>query len=541
MKLFTRKWLLRYEFAITGNIWDSGIEHGSLAYWKNKLFFIFLKYCWPFSLIALIPGVMMSFKAGLPIVAAIDLGCFCLIVFATFARIALKARKYIVIITFYILAVFLINMVGYVGPGVFYLFVLTVLTALFFSVNQAYKTIAINTFLLAGFAGVIHFKLFNSALSKTYSADSWLACSSNLIFLSLVIVALIDRIFIGLQKTIFHKDQLQERYKGIFDGSPLPMWVFDTDTFKFLDVNDAAVRHYGYTKQEFLSMLIFDIRPLEDKVNTQRIVAANKISKTFYSGKAQHIKKSGETIYVNIQSNAVDLDGHNARLVLATDITEQLENELEIFNSGLRIQESEANLRAIFDNSEEGFVLLDEHYLIKTFNEKAKDYIRLNDFQTEFEPGKLIFDFIEKNTYESFKHLLQKAYRGDAVNYYKQYTCASGEVTYIDFTLTPVYENERITGTCITGRDITKSKIYLQTIEEQNNRFKEISWMQSHLVRAPLARIMGLTELLTHTNSDNEHEEVLNYLQQSSKELDYVIKEITQKSNNLLTEEPVKK
>ena len=50
----------------------------------------------------------------------------------------------------------------------------------------------------------------------------------------------------------------------LFEASPLPMWVYDSETLGFLAVNDAAVRHYGYTRQEFLGMTIKDIRPPED-------------------------------------------------------------------------------------------------------------------------------------------------------------------------------------------------------------------------------------------------------------------------------------
>src|SRR5205823_9462452 len=55
-----------------------------------------------------------------------------------------------------------------------------------------------------------------------------------------------------------------ERYQMLFESSPLPMWVYDAETLEFLNVNDAAIRHYGYTREEFLSMTIREIRPPED-------------------------------------------------------------------------------------------------------------------------------------------------------------------------------------------------------------------------------------------------------------------------------------
>ena len=59
-------------------------------------------------------------------------------------------------------------------------------------------------------------------------------------------------------------ERSEERYRLLFEANPLPMWVYDADTLRFLAVNEAAVRHYGYTSTEFLSMKITDIRPRED-------------------------------------------------------------------------------------------------------------------------------------------------------------------------------------------------------------------------------------------------------------------------------------
>lgn len=532
------KWLAKYEEAIAGHPLENDVGHNDpLAYWKDQLFISFLKYCLPFCLLALIPGLIMSFASGVYVLAAVDLISFFLILLATFLNVSLRNRKLLVIITFYILSVFLINTLGYIGPGIFYLFGITILAALTLRVKWAYVTILINTIIIAAFGLIIHFNLFNSALNKIYTTGAWIAFSSNLIFLTIVLVALINKIFIGLQSTIVNKDSLQERYKSIFDKSPLPMWVFDTDTLAFLDVNNAAIKHYGYSKNEFLSMTIRQIRPAEDIYEIEKLVAENKSTGVFFNGKVQHTKKNGEIIYVDVQSNLLNLDGRNVRLVLASDITEQLITELEIFDADRKTKESEANLRAIFESSEDGFVLLDANYMIKAFNSKADTYVKLNDFAGKFEADRLIFDFVEKSRYHIFKQLLQKSYNGEVVKYYRAYPDANGQFTYIDYTMTPVFENGTVTGACITGRDVTESKVYLQTIEDQNKRFKEISWMQSHLVRAPLARIMGLTELLAHTDPGDDTSEMLELLKLSSNELDKVIRDVTQKSYSLLKDD----
>ena len=57
---------------------------------------------------------------------------------------------------------------------------------------------------------------------------------------------------------------MQEPYRLVFEKNPLPMWVFDTETLAFLAVNDAAIEHYGYSREEFLSMTADRIRPAEE-------------------------------------------------------------------------------------------------------------------------------------------------------------------------------------------------------------------------------------------------------------------------------------
>ncbi|HYU41524.1 MAG TPA: PAS domain S-box protein, partial [Vicinamibacteria bacterium] len=119
----------------------------------------------------------------------------------------------------------------------------------------------------------------------------------------------------------------EEQYRVLFENNPHPMWVHDVDTLAFLAVNDAALSHYGYTRDEFLSMTALDIRPPED-------VAAFK--KEYDERRAKHgsasfistipyrqQKKDGTVIEVDIAANAIAFAGHEARLVLATDVTEK--------------------------------------------------------------------------------------------------------------------------------------------------------------------------------------------------------------------------
>jgi PAS domain S-box-containing protein len=530
------KYIQLVESRLLRNVNESEYD---LCFWQNKLFCIFLIYCAPVSLVALVPGVIVSIQSGYYFVGAIDLLAFSAIIITTLAhRLSPNQRKAAIIIIFYVLAVFLINTLGYIGPGVFYLFFITILTALVLPVKYAYWSVAANTLLLLAFALIINFNLLNSALVVEYTPAKWLAFSSNLIFASAIIVSLVDRLFEKLQQTLNKKIHLKERYQSIFNKSPLPMWIFDTKTLNFLEVNEAASRHYGYTSEEFLQMSIKDIRSAEHVEQVKEIVDINRRTGNYYEGSSQHIKKNGEHIYVQVKSNLLYLQDQAVRLVLATDITELVKQQLEVLNATQKIHESESNLRAIFDNAVEGFVLLDANHCIKLFNSQALQSINFNKDQKPFAVGADIFEYVETERVNLFRHHLERVYSGKFIEYDREFIPSEDAVYWIRYTLNPVYEDNVVIGACITGKDITARKLYLKTIEDQNKVYREISWMQSHLVRAPLARIMGLTPMLEHATDTTERDTILKYINISTNELDTVIREISKKTNELIDEQP---
>ncbi len=126
-----------------------------------------------------------------------------------------------------------------------------------------------------------------------------------------------------------HQQQLvrsEEEYRLLFNSNPHPLWVYDLATLRFLAVNDAAVRHYGYSEDEFLAMTINDIRPPED---ISRLVAnADRVATGLdQAGVWTHRKKDGSLIHVEITSHVVDFGGRRSEIVLANDVTERMKLE----------------------------------------------------------------------------------------------------------------------------------------------------------------------------------------------------------------------
>lgn len=114
----------------------------------------------------------------------------------------------------------------------------------------------------------------------------------------------------------------ETRYRLLFEDSPLPMWVFDRETLRFLAVNEAAIAHYGYSRDEFLKLTIKDIRPPEDVPALLRKLADDQLGLA-EGGLWRHRKKDGSIINVDITSHTLEFAGRPAELVLAHDITER--------------------------------------------------------------------------------------------------------------------------------------------------------------------------------------------------------------------------
>ncbi len=135
-------------------------------------------------------------------------------------------------------------------------------------------------------------------------------------------------------------NESEKKYRLLFQYNPQPMWIFDPKTLEFVEVNKAAIRHYGYTEKEFLSMTIADIRPQKYVSDVQQALT-DVTGGAFYGDEWIHQKKDGTTIFVRITAEEIQLQGNNYWLVLADDVTEQKRAEKEILNSLIEGEERE--------------------------------------------------------------------------------------------------------------------------------------------------------------------------------------------------------
>jgi diguanylate cyclase (GGDEF)-like protein/PAS domain S-box-containing protein len=146
--------------------------------------------------------------------------------------------------------------------------------------------------------------------------------------------------------------QSEMAYRLLFDSNPLPMWVFERKTLKFLAANEAASRQYGFSRQEFLTMTIADIRPEED-IPDLLDATANPTNGHQEATLWRHRKKDGTVIDVEIIGHDLYFHGIEAELIAARDISDRKLHEEMLHNS-------ENKYRVLFEDSADANWLMDE-------------------------------------------------------------------------------------------------------------------------------------------------------------------------------------
>lgn len=135
---------------------------------------------------------------------------------------------------------------------------------------------------------------------------------------------------VGIRIDITDLKLREESFRLLFEGNPIPMWVYDRESLRILAVNNAAVDHYGYSRENFVSMSILDIGPREETDDVLATIAMNKSDKIREDRSWRHLKADGTLIDVSIYSRKLRYEGRDAALIAAIDITQRkrAENEL---------------------------------------------------------------------------------------------------------------------------------------------------------------------------------------------------------------------
>ena len=333
---------------------------------------------------------------------------------------------------------------------------------------------------------ILHCEWYNSAL---YNEAGKLVS-----VLSLVLdVTLATRIEEALRKS-------EAQYRLLFESNPQPMWVYDLLTLRFLAVNDAAVRHYGYSRTEFLDMTIKDIRPPEDVKLLEHYLASDGPDIND-AGEWRHRKKDGTLINVEITANRLSFGGRPAEFVLVHDITEKKKAE-----TALRI--SEDRYRDLVDNSHELICTHDLDGRVLSVNPWAA---RVLGYPQDSLVGINIRDGLLPEYRDKFDEYLRTVKTEGSARGTMKVRTATGEIRLWEYYNT--LRTEGVEKPIVRGmaHDATERRQALKREKEARleaeaaNRVKdEFLSTLSHELRTPLTAIMGWADLLLHDEVERE-------------------------------------
>jgi PAS domain S-box-containing protein len=200
-----------------------------------------------------------------------------------------------------------------------------------------------------------------------------------------------------------------------------------------------------------------------------------------------------------------------------------------------------SNLESLINNTNDLMWSVDRNLQVITFNRPFAKMVQQMSGQSVGKGSNILTTGFSEEQLNRFSILYNRAFSGEAFTEV-EHNDGPGEF-WSEISFYPIRNGTEIVGTACHSRDITQRKEmeaerlnYIKTIETKNGKLEEIAWIQSHGVRAPLARIMGLINLLQSPSSKTvDATEIMSYLKRSANDLDNVIREIVTKTEEIET------
>jgi diguanylate cyclase (GGDEF)-like protein/PAS domain S-box-containing protein len=240
----------------------------------------------------------------------------------------------------------------------------------------------------------------------------------------------------------------EHRYRTLFELNPLPMWVYDLETLSFTAVNDAAVAHYGFTRDEFLMLSIADIRPAEDV--PALMAALHDLDNRRGARQFRHRKKDGTVIDVEVTSFEFVSGGRPSRLVISQDITERKRADEALRNS-------EERYRELFENANDLIYTHDLNGQLTSINIAAE---RVSGYSREELLGTQIESLVVPEHRERGREAMEKKRRGDAsATFYEVDIMAKdGRRVPLELSTRLIFRDGQAIGVQGMGRDVSERK-----------------------------------------------------------------------------------
>ena len=272
-----------------------------------------------------------------------------------------------------------------------------------------------------------------------------------------------------IERKIFRQylNKSERQYRELFVINPVPMYIYDVETYRFLDMNEAAVKTYGYTKEEFLELTIKDIRPNKELPKLEKVLQEQKINDELaYRGTFTHIKRNGSYIQVEIQSKFTTVNGKRAKLVLANNVTERLKAQ-----EALRL--SEQRFRSLVQDGSDLITIINMKGVYQYVSPTSKNVLGISPetflgtsslhYIHPDDRGRVIDELAEL---PQKKHIRLTPFRHiDNKNNWR----------WLDSTITYMLDDPAVHGIVTNSRDITEKVIRELKLKQSINRYDIIS------------------------------------------------------------------
>lgn len=253
-------------------------------------------------------------------------------------------------------------------------------------------------------------------------------------------------------------------YQMLFKHHPIPMWVYDQSTLRFLAVNDAAVATYGYTHREFLAMNFGELEA--NDVDAAHATGAGPDNCNPLDAPVQrHRHKDGSLSNVEITGGTLQFEGRVARLVLAKNVTEQLAAQA-------RLQESEERHRRIVETSSEGIWTIDVEGRTTFANQRMAELL---DYRVEEMLGRSFYDFMSSEWQAIARENLVRRNEGIAEQHDFVFLRKDGAEIWADISTAPIRsDNGEVVGALAMITDITHRHRAEQALRTSDERFRAL-------------------------------------------------------------------
>jgi len=279
-------------------------------------------------------------------------------------------------------------------------------------------------------------------------------------------------------------------YRLLFESNPNPMWIYDAETLAFLAVNDAAVDAYGWSREEFLTLTIADIRVPEEVERLHSLLASEPDARGLrHAGLWRHRRKDGGELDVEIRSHDYVFEGRKARVVTSLDVTERLAAEQAL-------RRSEERYRELFENASDLISTVDLDGRLTDVNEA---FVRTLGYPREELIGKRLEELVPPESREILlKARARKLEGAETTIYEHELVTRDGERIQVEVASRLIERDGTVVGTEAICRNITERR-RLEHELRQAQRLEAIGRLAggiAHDFNNLLTVIAGYTETL---------------------------------------------